>query len=164
MLRTRNAQIADDRAVPGVVVGDLGRVAAARAVAADAVCGGQPRRHPLKRRRWSGSAANVERKLHNAMPAFPAARLWPGVCSNVLEPGWVVTRMGGWGTGRLGQAQLTRSRLAAGDDPGAARPVAIAYHMTPLAPHPEGEDVAFQDRMIGACRGVSGGSLPGWRG
>src|SRR6202789_3226916 len=40
-----------------------------------------------KKRRWNGSAAYAESKLHDAMLAFAVARRWPGVLSNSLEPG-----------------------------------------------------------------------------
>ena len=48
-----------------------------------------------QKRRWDGSTAYAESKLHDAMLAFAVARLWPDVLSNALEPGWVPTKMGG---------------------------------------------------------------------
>ena len=50
-----------------------------------------------KKRRWNGSTAYAESKLHDAMLAFAVARRWPDVFSNALEPGWVPTKMGGSG-------------------------------------------------------------------
>ena len=47
-----------------------------------------------RKRRWIGSAAYAESKLHDAMLAFAVARRWPDVSSNALEPGWVPTKMG----------------------------------------------------------------------
>jgi NAD(P)-dependent dehydrogenase (short-subunit alcohol dehydrogenase family) len=41
-----------------------------------------------KKRRWNGSTAYAESKLHDAMLAFAIARRWPDVFSNSLEPGW----------------------------------------------------------------------------
>ena len=71
-----------------------------------------------KKRRWNGSAAYAESKLHDAMLAFAIARRWPGVFSNSLEPGWVPTKMGGPGApDDMDQAHLTQAWLAAGDDP-----------------------------------------------
>ena len=48
-----------------------------------------------KKRRWDGSVAYAESKLHDVMLAFAIARRWPDVFSNSLEPGWVPTKMGG---------------------------------------------------------------------
>jgi len=45
-------------------------------------------------RAWSGSSANADSKLHDAIPAFAVARKWPDVLSNALEPGLVATKMG----------------------------------------------------------------------
>src|ERR1700723_2929077 len=70
-----------------------------------------------RKRRWNGSTAYAESKLHNAMLAFAVARLWPDVLSNVLEPGWVPTKMGGPGApDDIKQAHLTQAWLAASDE------------------------------------------------
>ena len=53
-----------------------------------------------RKRRWNGSTAYAESKLHDAMLAFAVARRWPDVLSNAVEPGWVATRMGGSGAPR----------------------------------------------------------------
>jgi NAD(P)-dependent dehydrogenase (short-subunit alcohol dehydrogenase family) len=39
------------------------------------------------RRRWNGSTAYAESKLHDAILAFAVARRWPDVLANSLEPG-----------------------------------------------------------------------------
>jgi hypothetical protein len=40
-----------------------------------------------RKRRWDGSAAYAESKLHDVMLAFAVARLWPNVLSNAVAPG-----------------------------------------------------------------------------
>jgi NAD(P)-dependent dehydrogenase (short-subunit alcohol dehydrogenase family) len=45
-------------------------------------------------RRWSASQAYADSKLFDVVLAFAAARRWPTVRSNALEPGWVATKMG----------------------------------------------------------------------
>ena len=52
-----------------------------------------------RKRRWNGSTAYAESKLHDAMLAFAVARRWPDVLSNAVEPGWVA--FGGDHTHRL---------------------------------------------------------------
>src|SRR5450432_683917 len=72
-------------------------------------------------RRWDGGQAYADSKLFDVLLAFAVARLWPGTRSNVVEPGWVPTRMGGSGaTGDLSLGPVTQAWLAAGDDPAAA--------------------------------------------
>jgi NAD(P)-dependent dehydrogenase (short-subunit alcohol dehydrogenase family) len=41
-----------------------------------------------EKRRWNGSQAYAETKFHDVLRAFAVARLFPGVKSNALEPGW----------------------------------------------------------------------------
>src|SRR6266581_4798007 len=48
-----------------------------------------------EQRPWQGQQAYSDTKLHDVLLAFAAARRWPDVLSNALEPGWVATRMGG---------------------------------------------------------------------
>ena len=68
-------------------------------------------------RRWDGSTAYAESKLHNAMLAFAVARRWPDVLSNSLEPGWVPTKMGGAAaTDDLEMGYLTQTWLAVSND------------------------------------------------
>jgi NAD(P)-dependent dehydrogenase (short-subunit alcohol dehydrogenase family) len=50
-----------------------------------------------EKRRWNGSQAYAETKFQDVLLAFAVARLFPGVKSNSLEPGWVPTKMGGAG-------------------------------------------------------------------
>ena len=44
--------------------------------------------------RWVGRTSYSQSVLVTAL-AFAVARLWPEVCSNAVDPGWVPTRMGG---------------------------------------------------------------------
>ena len=68
-----------------------------------------------QQRRWDGSDAYADSKLHDAMLAFAIARRWPDVCSNSLEPGWVPTKMGGPGApDDMGQSHLTQAWLEIG--------------------------------------------------
>jgi NAD(P)-dependent dehydrogenase (short-subunit alcohol dehydrogenase family) len=113
------------------------------------------------KRRWNGSTAYAESKLHDAMLAFAVGRRWPDVLSNSLEPGWVPTKMGGASApDDMGQAHLTQAWLATSDEPGAKMTGRYFYHLRPLTPNPQAGNAALQDRLIAICADLSGVPLP----
>jgi NAD(P)-dependent dehydrogenase (short-subunit alcohol dehydrogenase family) len=108
-------------------------------------------------RRWDGSAAYAESKLHDTMLAFAIARRWPGILSNALEPGWVPTKMGGLGApDDMDQAHLTQAWLAASNEPVAKVTGRYFYHLRQLAPNLQADNAALQDRLIAICAKLSG--------
>jgi NAD(P)-dependent dehydrogenase (short-subunit alcohol dehydrogenase family) len=114
-----------------------------------------------QKRRWEGSTAYAESKLHDAMLAFAVARLRPEVLSNALEPGWVPTKMGGSGApDDLDQAHLTQAWLAASDDAAARTTAGYFYHLKLREPNPQARDVALQDRLLDICGKISGVESP----
>jgi NAD(P)-dependent dehydrogenase (short-subunit alcohol dehydrogenase family) len=114
-----------------------------------------------RKRRWSGSDAYAESKLHDALLAFAIARLWPDVWVNSLEPGWVPTKMGGAGApDDMSQAHRTQVWLAAGDDPRADVTGEYFYHLKRLAANPQARDVVLQNQLLGICEELSGVALP----
>jgi len=109
-----------------------------------------------RKRRWNGSAAYAESKLHDVMMAFAIARRWPDVFSNALEPGWVPTRMGGPGApDDMDQAHRTQAWLAGSDDLEAQVTGQYFYHLQPLAPNPQAQDAVLQNRLIALCEELS---------
>ncbi|HTJ91495.1 MAG TPA: SDR family NAD(P)-dependent oxidoreductase, partial [Pararobbsia sp.] len=114
-----------------------------------------------KTRRWAGSSAYAESKLHDAMLAFAVARRWTDVSSNAVEPGWVATRMGGPGApDDLDQAHRTQAWLAADDDPAATVTGRYFFHKRSRAANPQAHDVVLQDRLVEICEAMSGAKLP----
>jgi NAD(P)-dependent dehydrogenase (short-subunit alcohol dehydrogenase family) len=114
-----------------------------------------------RKRRWDGSSAYAESKLHDVMLAFAVARLWPDVLSNALTPGWVPTKMGGAGApDDINQAHLTQAWLATNDDPAARTTGGYFYHLKRREPNPEARDVVLQDRLLDIRREISGVGLP----
>jgi NAD(P)-dependent dehydrogenase (short-subunit alcohol dehydrogenase family) len=113
------------------------------------------------KRRWDGSTAYAESKLHDVMLAFAVARRWSDVLSNSLEPGWVPTKMGGAGApDDMDQAHLTQAWLAASDDPNAHTTAGYFYHLKPREPNPQSRDIALQDRLYDICEEISGVGMP----
>ena len=107
-----------------------------------------------KTRRWEGSQAYAESKLHDALLAFAMARRWPDVKSNVVEPGWVATRMGGPNApDDLDQGHRTQAWLAASDD--AAPRCRARTSFTCAAARPTRKrTTGAAGRSAGALRGV----------
>jgi NAD(P)-dependent dehydrogenase (short-subunit alcohol dehydrogenase family) len=105
----------------------------------------------LDRIDWSGGAAGSysDSKLFVTTLAVAVARLWPGVFSNAVDPGWVPTRMGGRGAPddlRLGH--LTQEWLATSEDPEARISGGYWYHQRRMEPHAAAHDRRFQDRLL----------------
>jgi NAD(P)-dependent dehydrogenase (short-subunit alcohol dehydrogenase family) len=132
-------------------------------LSSDMHLGGDPSLNDLQwaTRRWNGSQAYSDSKLHDVLLAFSMARLWPAVPSNAVNPGWVPTRMGGPGaTDDLHQAHLTQVWLAVGEDEGATTTGRYLFHKKPARLHPAARDHGLQDRLIDYCREVSGIAIP----
>lgn len=113
-------------------------------------------------RRWNGFAAYADSKLHNVILAFYAARKWPDVYSNALEPGWVATKMGGPSApDSLEDAPKTQVWLAASNDAEVLVSGKHFYHKKLRTVHPATSDPAVQDRFIAECERLSGVKFPG---
>jgi NAD(P)-dependent dehydrogenase (short-subunit alcohol dehydrogenase family) len=114
-----------------------------------------------KERRWDGTSAYADTKLHDVIIAFAAARKWPDVLSNALEPGWVATRMGGPGApDDLAAAPKTQVWLATSDEPGVRVTGQYFYHMKRRASEPAAASTAIQERLLTECARLSGVPFP----
>jgi NAD(P)-dependent dehydrogenase (short-subunit alcohol dehydrogenase family) len=115
-----------------------------------------------EKRPWQGQQAYSDSKFHDVLLAFAMARLWHGVLSNSLEPGWVATKMGGPNApDDLDAAHRTQVWLATSDDPSALVAGEYFYHRERRKPKAATRDVALQDKLLAACEQISGVSLPG---
>jgi NAD(P)-dependent dehydrogenase (short-subunit alcohol dehydrogenase family) len=114
-----------------------------------------------RKRRWDGSSAYAESKLHDTLLAFTVARYWPNVLSNAVTPGWVATKMGGAGApDDIAQAHLTQAWLATSNEPDAQTTGGYFYHLKSRQPNPETREVSVQDRLIDICEEISGVKMP----
>jgi NAD(P)-dependent dehydrogenase (short-subunit alcohol dehydrogenase family) len=124
---------------------------------------GSPRLDDLRweRRPWSGMQAYADSKLLDVVLAFAVARRWPDVHSNVVEPGWIATKMGGAGApGSLAEGVDTQLWLATSDDPAALVTGRMFYRRREQEAHPAAYDTRIQDELLRVCEQVSGVSLP----
>jgi len=114
-----------------------------------------------KERRWNGSAAYADTKLHDVILAFAVARKWRDVLSNALEPGWVPTKMGGPGApDDLDAAPKTQVWLATSDEPAALVSGQYFFHMKRRAADPAASSETVQDRLLAECARLSGVAFP----
>jgi NAD(P)-dependent dehydrogenase (short-subunit alcohol dehydrogenase family) len=112
-------------------------------------------------RRWHGTQAYSDSKLHEVMLAFAMARRWPDVLSNATEPGWVATKMGGPNApDDLDLAHRTQVWLAASDDPAAKVSGEYFFHMKLRKPNRAARDPLKQEKLLQACREASGVEMP----
>jgi NAD(P)-dependent dehydrogenase (short-subunit alcohol dehydrogenase family) len=111
-------------------------------------------------RRWNAAEAYSESKLHVTALALALARVWPGVLSNAVDPGWVPTKMGGVAaTDDLEMGYLTQTWLAVSNDAAATVSGGYWYHRQRQAPAPEARDPAFQDQLMDRLAALTGVAL-----
>jgi NAD(P)-dependent dehydrogenase (short-subunit alcohol dehydrogenase family) len=112
-------------------------------------------------RKWNGSSAYADSKLHDVILAFAVARKWPDVLSNALEPGWVATKMGGPNApDDLDAGAETQVWLATSDDPEAMVSGQYFYHQKRRAPMAAARDEKIQDRLLAECARITGLPFP----
>lgn len=110
-----------------------------------------------EKRRWNGSQAYSDSKLHDLILAMAVARCWPDVVVNAVDPGWVPTRMGGAGApDDLSKGALTQAWLAVSDDPDARVTGRYLHHQKPSPMNPVAMRHDAQDRLMGYLRRLTG--------
>jgi len=121
--------------------------------------GGDPDLSDLQwtRKPWNASQAYADSKLHVVALAFAVARRWSDVRSNVVDPGWVATRMGGPGApDDLEQGPETQARLAVHSPASGG----YYYHQRLGETHPAASDIEVQEGLLAVCREITGLELP----
>jgi NAD(P)-dependent dehydrogenase (short-subunit alcohol dehydrogenase family) len=108
-------------------------------------------------RRWNAAQAYSESKLQVTALALTVARAWPEVLSNVVDPGWVPTKMGGpAATGDLELGYLTQTWLAVSNNAAATVSGGYWYHRQRREPAAEARDLAFQDQLMDRLAALTG--------
>jgi NAD(P)-dependent dehydrogenase (short-subunit alcohol dehydrogenase family) len=105
-------------------------------------------------------AAYSESKLYIAAFAFAVAGHLPDVLSNVVNPGWVPTKMGGASApDDLEMGHQTQTWLAVSDAPAANVSGKYWFHREPQTPAPEVSDTGFQEQLVAKLAELTGVSL-----
>jgi NAD(P)-dependent dehydrogenase (short-subunit alcohol dehydrogenase family) len=117
-----------------------------------------------KHRAWNGMSAYADTKLHNVILAFAAARMWPGILSNAVEPGWVATKMGGRSApDSLEEGPKTQVWLSTSQEKEAMVTGRYFYHMKLQRHSPAAVEREVQERYIAECGRISGVTFPSGR-
>ncbi|MFL6256160.1 MAG: SDR family NAD(P)-dependent oxidoreductase [Pyrinomonadaceae bacterium] len=108
-----------------------------------------------------GRITYSDSKLHVLMLCMAAARRWPRVYANAVDPGWVPTKMGGRGApDDLQKGYETQVWLAASDDEKAKVSGRYFHHRKESRHNPEADDASLQERLLSLCEEITGVSFP----
>lgn len=100
-------------------------------------------------------------KLHDLILAFAVARKWPEVSSNAVNPGWVLTKMGGAGApDDLEEGYRTQVWLAVSQDHEATKSGRYLHHKKEMSFHPQANDAHIQETFLSVCEQLSGIAFP----
>ena len=112
-------------------------------------------------RRWNATQAYCDSKLHVTTLALALARRRPDRYVNVVDPGWVPTRMGGPGApDDLELGHRTQAWLAASDDPEATTSGGYWHHHQRHLPAAPARDATHQDKLLEALSRLTHVPLP----
>lgn len=114
------------------------------------------------KRSWSPLQAYSDSKLQNVMLANAVARAWPDVQSCSHDPGWVQTKLGGYGApGTTSAPAKAIAAFAIGESGIVAKKSAV--HFDPQgakSPHGGSMEIGKQDRFVSLCKQLSGIKMP----
>lgn len=107
------------------------------------------------------SVSYSDSKLHDVILALAAARRWPDVYSNAVDPGWVPTKMGGPGApDDLDKGYETQAWLAVSDDKEVLVSGRYFYHKKEKKFQSAAGDLRVQEKLLSLCEDVTGVSFP----
>lgn len=100
-------------------------------------------------------------KLYVTMLCMAAARKWPDVYANAVDPGWVPTRMGGPNApDDLQKGYETQVWLAVSNDSAAKVSGRYFHHRQERPYNPQAADVVLQERLLSICGEMTGVAFP----
>ncbi|KAH8891645.1 NAD(P)-binding protein [Thozetella sp. PMI_491] len=100
-------------------------------------------------------------KLHNVMLAKAFSRRWPGVPANVVDPGWVPTKMGGRSAPQSLDSAVDAFVMQALGNGAASGKTATYFRQSKAEASNEAAlDVAQQDKLMKMLEDISGVSCP----
>lgn len=100
-------------------------------------------------------------KLHVLMLSMAAARKWPNVYSNTVNPGWVPTKMGGCGApDDLQKGYETQVWLATSNDEKARVSGRYFFHQKERSYNTTANDVTLQEKLLQLCEAITGVAFP----
>lgn len=112
---------------------------------------------------WSGrrtTGSYSDSKLFVNAMTMALARMWPEVCSNAVDPGWVPTKMGGASASDdLELGHVTQEWLATSDDPEGLTSGGYWYHQQRREPAPAVHDRRLQDELLESLAEFTGTPL-----
>ena len=96
-------------------------------------------------------------KLHVLMLCMAAARKWPAIYSNAVDPGWVPTKMGGRGApDNLQKGYETQVWLAVSNDEKAKVSGRYFFHQKERHHKNEADDIMLHEKFLNWCAAITG--------
>ena len=109
----------------------------------------------------TGSISYSDSKLHVLMLSMAVGRKWRQVYSNAVDPGWVPTKMGGFGApDDLQKGYETQAWLAVSNDDEACVTGRYFHHKREVRYNPEATDVTLQEKFLKLCEEITGVPFP----
>ena len=112
---------------------------------------------------WGGGEGGVrywDSKLAVAGLALAVARLWPGVRSNAVDPGWVRTKTGGASAPGTIENGIGTQVWLAGDPAAAGETGGYWHNLRREEPHQAVADPGFQEELLASLAEYTGVTLP----